>query len=1191
MLSKFSVKKPYTVVVGIVLVLILAVVSVTKMSTDLLPSMNLPYAIVVTTDMGASPEEVEKEVSAPIEAAMASMTDIKKVQSVSRDNYSMVVLQFEQSANMDAITVEMRESLDTLSAQWDDSVGSPSIMKINPDMMPVLISAVSVEGMSAQELTEYVDNNVVPEVERVDGVASVSVAGGVKTTIQVTMDSDKIEKLNKDVKKSLDKEFASAKGKVNSAKSKLNSQNSKISSGKDQLIKSTSETINQLTDQKTTLLQTKTSLQEKILEMKGSLTGEPAADEMINKSIAELEKKIKEIDKGIKTINENLAKINEAQISGAVDMGSASAQIASGKSSLDEALTSIEDSEEQAYDAADLTKILTIETLEGMITAQNLDMPAGTVEKDGEKYVVRVGDDIPDIEALNHLVLLNLNMDGVKPIYLDDIATVEYVDDSSDVYTSINGESGILLTIGKQTGYSTADVSGAAIKKLASIEKTNDKLHADTIMDQGIYINYVVDSVVQNMIVGGILAILILLLFLRDVKPTLVVACSIPVSVVTAIVLMYFSGVTLNVISLSGLALGIGMLVDNSIVVIENIYRLRNLGMGAKEAAMKGAKQVTGAIIASTLTTACVFLPIVFTDGITRQLFVDMGLTIAYSLLASLIIALTFVPMMSAGVLSKNKEKEHRILNRIQDVYKNALGYTLRFKPLVLLLALVLLLGSGYAAISRGTSFMPAMESTQMTATLKVPKGMELEKVKTLSDTYIKNMLDIEDVESVGAMSGESQNTVSMGQNNDEDSNQVTMYLILKEDKKMDNADIAKEIKKKTKDLQGELEVETSAMDISSYISSGIQIQVKGRDLEKMETLAKEVKEIVKNVDGTQEVKSDIDTMTKGVDITVDKKKAAKYSLTVAGVYKEISAKMSDAKSATTIHTDAADYEVYVKSDEEEKLGIDDIENIKISYTNRDQKEKQVSLKKIATVKEASSLSKISRDAQNRYISVTADIAEGKNVGLVSGEIQKEIKKLDVPKGYSIEMAGEDQTIDEAMEQLMLMLLVAVAFIYLIMVAQFQSLLSPFIIMFTIPLAFTGGFLGLYLTGSDVSVIAVVGFVMLSGIIVNNGIVLVDYINQLRSGGMTKKEAIVEAGRTRLRPIMMTALTTILAMSTMAMGMGMGADMVQPMAVVTIGGLIYGTLLTLFVVPCIYDLFHREKPMNKEEDNDLELLQ
>ena len=366
-------------------------------------------------------------------------------------------------------------------------------------------------------------------------------------------------------------------------------------------------------------------------------------------------------------------------------MGSASAQLASGEDKLKESKESFEDSKAEAYDAADLNNILTMDSLTNILTAQNFSMPAGYITDEGERYMVRVGDAVDSVEGLKDMVLMDLGMDGVDVIHLSDVAYIAVTDNSKDSYARLNGNPGVMLSVEKQTGYSTGDVTHRVYDKFDRLKNNNEKLTVSVLMDQGVYIDMIVDSVLNNMIFGAILAILILLVFLKDIKPTLVIACSIPVSVIFAVVLMYFSGVTLNMISLSGLALGIGMLVDNSIVVIENIYRMRSEGLSARRAAVEGAKQVSGAITASTLTTVCVFAPIVFTEGITRQLFVDMGLTIGYALLASLIIALTFVPMMGSKMLKKTKDIRHPWFQKFQEGYGAVLARLLKIKPLVLL--------------------------------------------------------------------------------------------------------------------------------------------------------------------------------------------------------------------------------------------------------------------------------------------------------------------------------------------------------------------------------------------------------------------------------------------------------------------------------------------------------------------------
>ena len=1036
MLAKFSVRKPYTVLVGIVLILLLGFISLTKMSTDLLPSMNMPYAVIVTTSIGSTPEEVEKLITAPIEGSMASMTNIKNITSQSYDNYSVVILEFHQSANMDSITVDMREKLNNLKDTFPENTGNPNIMKINPDMLPVLISAVSVEGMSIEELTEYVNNIVVPEVESVEGVGSVTVSGGVTTTIEVTLNKEKCDKAVSGIKALLPPYIP--------------------------------------------------------------------------------------------------------------------------------------------FDL-DLYGIFDEETLSNILKAQNLSMPAGYVTREGQKVMVRVGDDLESIDDVRALPVLDLKITGVPVITLDDIADIEYKDNSDEGYTSINNTAGIILTIDKQTGYSTGDVTKAAIKRLNDLSEEKEGLNAVTVMDQGVYIKFIVDSIVKNMLYGGILAIIILFIFLRDLKPTLVVACSIPVSVIAAVVLMYFSGVTLNAISLSGLSLGVGMLVDNSIVVMENIYRLRLQGKDIEEAAVEGTKQVIGAIVASTLTTACVFLPIVFTEGITRQLFVDMGLTIAYSLLASLVIAMTFVPMMSKVAMKNLNEKKHGIFDRIKNAYAVILEKAVRFKAVVFILALSILGLSAWGALSNGTAFMPEMDSTQMTATLIPDKeDASVAEIAEISDKAIERIMEIEGVEAVGANYGAASvsTMLSSGQNSDG----VSMYIIVSENKEMKNTELAKKIEEVCADLPCTMKVQSSVMDISSYISSGLKINVKGRDVDVLTDLAAKVREIVSDTDGAIDVKSDIDEMSPGILIKVDKEKAIGINMTVGQVYAIILSHMTDSTASTTLYTDTSSFEVYVKSPDKTKPVAEELGNITFTVpgANGDDAVYEYKISDIAEIIKTDTLTKINREGQKRYVEISAGIDEDHNIGLVSNKISDKIKEIDVPNGYEIEMVGEDYAINDAIRQLLLMMAIAVAFIYLIMVAQFQSLKSPFIIMFTIPLAITGGFLGLTIARMEVSVISILGFIILAGVIANNGIVLVDYTNKLIEGGMKRREAIIEAGRTRLRPILMTALTTIFAMSTMAIGVGMGAEMSQPMAVVTIGGLTYGTLLTLFVVPCLYDLFNKK---------------
>ncbi len=1338
MLSRFSVKKPYTVIVGIVLVIILGAVSLSKMSTDLLPSINLPYAIVVTTYPGASPEQVESVVTQPIEGAMASTSNIKNISSTSSNNTSMVVLEFEQTANMDSITVEMRESLDQISGYWPDTVGNPIIMKLNPDMMPIMITAVEVDGMDSLEVSDYTDTDLIPELESVEGVASVSGTGLIEESVRVTLSQQKIDAVNRKITASLEGKFSDAQEEMDSAESEINSGKEELDSGKNEMAGKISDAQNQLNDKKIELFQTEADMraklgelqeartsteqaisglkelqsqvdtlieskaaltkgiaalkeqQEKLQEQVGQLQAalkqmeeqrgqlkqailmsspeqlpllqgqlaelekqlealkeqagqvegpekqlsqqleklqgqltqvedglaaiksemasqegselkEDASDKelkayvaqsltkaeqglvQIDGGIAAIEAGLKSITEGKATINDTLATLNQSQITGSIDMGSASAQLASGEEKLKESKKSFEDTKEEAFDSADMYNILTMETLTGILTAQNFSMPAGYINNEGERYMVRVGDAIDSVDALKDMVLMDLGMDGVETIHMSDVADIAVVDNSADSYAKLNGKPGVMLSIQKQTGYSTGDVTKRIYQKIDSMKKKDGNLAVSVLMDQGIYIDMIVDSVLNNMIFGAILAIVILLLFLKDIRPTLVIAVSIPISVIFAVVLMYFSGVTLNMISLSGLALGIGMLVDNSIVAIENIYRMRSEGLSARKAAVEGAKQVSGAITASTLTTVCVFAPIVFTEGITRQLFVDMGLTIAYSLLASLVIALTFVPMMGSKMLKKTKDVKHPLFDRFQRAYGAALEKLLHAKILVILVMAALLVVSAKASMSKGTAFMPDMESTQMSVTVTPPEDGEFEEACQLADQVTEKIQTIPDVESVGAMAGGGGIAGSM-MGGGSGSSDITLYIILKEDKQLTNDEIASRIADLTGSLDGEITVSSSNMDMGALAGQGLSVQVRGRDLGTLQEIAQDVSKVVSSVEGTTEVSDGLEETEKEFRITVDKEKAAKYGMTVAQVYQLVYEQMEKDTADDTISTDIKDYDVFLESVEQSEASLQSLKKLTFTYKDKETgDESEIPLSKVAKFEDADSLLSIGRDGQERYITVSAQIADGYNVGLVGAELDKALEGYSLPEGYSLEMAGENETINEAMEQLLLMLVLAIAFIYLIMVAQFQSLKAPFIILFTIPLALTGGFLALFLTNSEISIIAMIGFIMLVGIIVNNGIVMVEYINQLRRDGMEKREAIVTAGMTRLRPILMTAMTTILAMSTTAFGNDMGSDMSRPMAVVTIGGMIYGTLMTLVVVPCIYDLFYSNKSMVEEE--------
>lgn len=1008
------------------------------MSTDLLPSINLPYALVMTAYGGASPEEVETVVTGPIEQALASLSNLKNISSISRENMSLVILEFTSNVNMDTVFIEMRETLDMIAAYLPDEVGTPLMLKLNPDMLPIMTLAAAVEGMDISESSRFIEDNILHEFESIEGVASVSATGLVENGIHVILRQDKIDQVN--------------------------------------------ATIAQMLAQ----------------------MGIPA-----------------------------------------------------------DSLPSIE---------------LTRDMVAGILRGQNFSMPAGYITEAGTDYLVRTGDEIRDVEELKQLAVMVLPVPGLRPITLNDVADIAVVDNSDTMYSRLNGNDAVTISIHKQSEYSTADVAGLIRAKMEKLAQQYPDLEMVALMDQGVYVDMVVDSLTSNLLVGGALALLILIVFLRDVRPTIVVGLAIPVSLVTALVLMYFSDITLNVISMGGLALGVGMLVDNSIVVIENIYRMRSEGASAKEAAVQGAREVAGAIAASTLTTIAVFVPILFVQGMTREIFTDMGLTIAYSLLASLAIALTLVPMAASRVITKEVRQKDRVLRAVQSWYAKVLEFALRRKGLVLFIAVALLAVSIAGALSKGTQFFPDANTGQLVVRIDMPRGSTLEDTAAVADEAAEIISGIEYVEHVGASIGGG---ILAGPGGAGFADSVSIYVLIAEENIRHTNEVARKIREETAHLPAEVTVGDYGADMGSMLSGrGIELIVAGRDFDTLEAIAADVADIVASVEGTRDISDGIERSEPELRVVVDKDKSIAHGLTVAQVFMELKELLSAQGVTTTISVGNIDYAVRVLDEDSlREVTRADIEELVLETPQG-----TVPLKAIADIQEAAGYRTIRRENQQRTLTVTAGLEDGYNIGLVSRKIAAKLADYDVPDGYTVKIGGEQEMIRETFADLYLMLALAVALIYLIMVAQFQSLLSPFIVMFTVPLGFTGGFLALFLTGNPVSVVAFLGLIILTGVVVNNGIVFVDYINVLRRSGLDKREAIIRAGTVRLRPILMTALTTIIALITLSFGVGTGSEMIQPMAITTIGGLIYATALTLVLVPVLYDLLHKKDRVEPEAE-------
>ncbi|QQY79212.1 HAE1 family hydrophobic/amphiphilic exporter-1 [Keratinibaculum paraultunense] len=1228
MLSKFSVKKPYTIVVAVIAVLILGVMSFMNLDTDLLPSIDLPYIVIMTTYPGASPEEVEMIVTKPIEQSVATVNNIKNVSSISKENASVVILEFNSDTNMDSATIEINSMLDLVKPAWNDyNIGSPMLMKLNPEMLPVMISAVDVKDSDIVEISQLVNEEIIPELESINGVASVTGIGLLEEKIEVALDEGKIEEINKKILEAVDSELAQAEeqltkaqreieeGKrkleseeskhmgqltqgeeqIKSAKQKIASAESKISSGKRELIKTRDELNKGLKEieekekalkaQEEALLSLGDKMREedkiKLEEIRKNLDIISQKKIETTKGLEQVQAKLIELEKeeeNLKSKKAELASkeqdIKTGKIQLTVEMDKARNKLESGEKELNEKLEEFEKAKEEAFKKASLEGALTTDMISKILSAQNFSMPAGYItDEEGTKKLVKVGDKIEDVSEMENLLLFDTGEDVIGKIYLKDVADVYMKDNAEDVYAKVNGNDAVILSIQKQSTFLTSDIANAIRDKMDELTKEHEDVTFTNLMDQGIYIDMVIESVLKNIIYGGILAIVVLILFLRDIRPTFIIAVSIPISIIFAIAMMYFTGVSINVISLAGLALGVGMLVDNSIVVIENIYRLRQEeNMGIIEAAIEGAREISGAITISTLTTACVFLPIVFVEGISRQLFVDMGLTIAYSLLASLLVALTLVPTMASGMLKEVNGKERHKFENFKNGYEKLLRGALNHRGIIMIIVAVLFVGSMFGGFSMGTSFIPEMDAPQMGMTVEMPKGVSTNEARDMADAVTEKLLGIEEIETIGAFHSEAMGGIG-GQSNGDS---ISFYLLLDEDKDISNDEVKKKILDATKDLDCTVTVSASGMDIS-IAGSGIEVMIKGKDMDTLQDIAKDIAKLLKETEGIVEVDDGIEEDLEEIRIVVDKEKSMENGLTVAQVFSHINSIIGKEEVSTTLSTKNKDYPVIVVNKKHEDITKEDLKDLTIKG-KKGEEEVEVKLEDIATITEAQGLSSIRRDSQERYITVKGELDVDYNIGLVSSDFEKKLKDYSIPEGYTVELTGEKERIDESLWDLTKMILLAIVLIYLIMVAQFQSLLSPFIILFTIPLAFTGGMLALIITGYEISLIAMLGFLVLSGIVVNNGIVFIDYTNQLRDRGYDKTEALVLAGKTRMRPILMTAITTIFGLSTLSAGVGTGSEMLQPLAIVSIGGLVYATVLTLFVVPIMYHLLNKDDP-------------
>ena len=1281
-MEKFSVKKPFTVLVAVIMVLMLGFVSISNMQTNLLPDVNTPFLMVVTVYPGASPERVESEVSDVMQNALGTVAGVESVTATSAENYSLLLMQFSDDTDMNSAMVKVSNKVDQTTASLPSSCLTPSIIEYSLNMNAFMTAAVSREGSDVYDLSEFVSDTLVPYVERKGGVSSVSTNGLIEKMVQVQLSQEKIDAINAKLLEVIDVQLADARKQLESAEAQIEAGRKEYDRQFKNYNKTVSDTVMQqfsgqvgeavetvrkqaqalldsvnqliavvqepeiqqalidvrdglqrvmdkfnetgmkdidslieivaelrdITDKLTGALQ---QLQQRLnteAGTEGSTAADLADDLQVQQSLNTVYNTLNDVIKAMddvpglmSTFSDALGTYSQQQMQAYMKFTEAREMLNEYEKQLTEAKQQYEDAKEKAMASSDVSKMLDIDTLAQLIYAQNFSMPAGYVkDSSGKSWLLKVGEEYDSIEDISGALLLHV--DGFGDVRLSDVADVEVIDNAEASYTRLNGERAAVLKIYKGATSSASEVSDNCLSAFQELEAQYDGLHVVVLSNQGNYITIIVKSILSSMVIGAALAIIVLAIFLRDVKPTLVVGFSIPLSVLFAVVLMYFTGMDLNVMTLAGLSLGIGMLVDNSIVVIENIYRLRGRGVPAARAAVQGAKQVGMSVVASTLTSVCVFLPVVFSSSIVKSLMQPMSLCIGYCLMASLIVALTVVPAAASTVLKKAEPKQLKWFDKIQDKYAKSLEWCFRHRALPLLAAVVLLAFCGWQVFSMGVELLPTITSNEAIVTLSTTKDLSKEDSYAIAGKAVEAMLGVDHVEEVGITTDTRVAGMDIGQLGLPTTitdllNAANSYGTYQVNVMLDESLSSSEIETARQALEDALsgiedctaKVEISGMqELTSQLASGLSVKIYGADAETLSQLSEKVVDIVNDTEGFANATNGLGSGDATINLQIDRDKVRSYGLTVAQVYQQIAAKLTTTTTAQTpVTVDGSTMSVQISNnlDPVTKENMMDITfETTVMSADGTTSTGTCTLADMATWETGSAPDSITSEDQTQYVSVTADTLDGYNTTVQARVLEKKLNEFalsdEMPEGCSFSMGGESDSVNFMVNEMVQWLGLALPFVYLVMVAQFQSLLSPFIVLFTIPLAFTGGLLGMLFTGQQLTMISLMGFIVLMGTVVNNGIVFVDYANQLRIGGMERRAALIATGKTRMRPILMTTLTTVLAMLQLVFSGDMASQLMSGMAIVIIFGLTYATLMTLYVVPLMYDILFKKPPLN-----------
>jgi len=826
---------------------------------------------------------------------------------------------------------------------------------------------------------------------------------------------------------------------------------------------------------------------------------------------------------------------------------------------------------------------ITMEEIISRLRAENYNLPGGNLQENHKEYILRTVGEFKDIKEIE---TMPIGFRANTPIYLKDVVKIKDTVKETKSIAKTNESDSVMFFVTKESGANTVIVARKVKKELRLIEKDlpeDIKLHM--VFDMSRFISRVIDATASNAVLGSVFAIIILYFFLRNWRPTITIGINIPLSILATFIPLYFFGQSLNFITMIGIALGVWMLVDNSIVVIENIYRHFTEGEDRIQASINGASEVGMAITTSTITTLIVFLPLIFAKGLTGKLFEGLGIAVSSSLLGSLFISLTIVPVITSKFLSRNtgrsSNKERKVIEPIKNIYRTTLEVVLKNRAKTLLVVFGALILSIVAAILfAGREFFPEVDNSMAMVKLKMPVGTNLEETyrvaRIIEGLLLRGEKGVETVlTSVGVAEGQETDAAMGTGPSGPNEAQLFIRLFEKKHRKKGTKEIIANVKNQMPRFEG-VKIEFTDMGRTMMTGGGsqekpIDIKLFGKDLKMLELLAEKAENTIRHIDGISDVSLSLEKGKPEIVIRINREKTSRLGLTVYQVAQEIQTAIKG-RVATRAHWEGEEIDIRVQFSLKDRSSIADLKKMSIPVrSDMGHRGSYVQLDEVAEISRETGPVKLTRENQKKVISISANVI-GRNIGKVTSDVRREINKMTFPEGYFVKYGGEAEQMTETFRDLGLILLLAIVLIYMVMAAQFESFVHPFVIMFTVPFSIIGALLGLLIFGKAISLPAGMGMLIMSGVIVNNGIVLVDYTNQLRHSGKEKYQAIIEAGLTRLRPVLMTALTTILAMLPMAISTQEGAEVRSVVALVMIGGLIVGTLLTLIVLPVVYIL-------------------